>query len=115
MIASAFAVSGRNLYYFHAPSGSPELDFLFEEDGKVTIVECKASNDRATSMKFVLDHPDKYGAHSAIKYSDTNVGSGKGFYTYPLYAIGLIGPKNKNNVIPTVDVSGLKVPKQDNK
>ena len=113
MVASAFATSGRNLYYFHASSGSPELDFLFEEDGKVTIVECKASNDRATSMKFVINHSDRYGVHPAIKYSDTNVGNGKGFYTYPLYAIGLIGPKDKNSIISAVDVSKLKVPNQD--
>ena len=113
MVASAFATSGRNLYYFHASSGSPELDFLFEESGEVTIVECKASNNRATSMKFVISHPEKYGVHSAIKYLDTNVGNGKGFYTLPLYAIGLIGPKTNINIIPAVDVSSLKTPDQE--
>ena len=113
MIASAFASSNRKLYYFHAPSGSPELDFLFEDEGKVTIVECKASNNRATSMKFVIAHPEKYGEHPAIKYSDTNVGIGNGFYTYPLYAIGLTDTKTKREIIPLVDVSGLKAPKQD--
>ena len=111
MVASAFASSGRKLYYYHAPSGSPELDFLFEKDGEALIVECKATNDRATSMKFVIAHPDKYGVHSAIKYSDTNVGVGKGFYTYPLYAIGIIDTKTKTDIIPAVDVSNLKVPR----
>lgn len=110
MVASAFAASGRNLYYFHAPSGSPELDFLFEKDGEAAIVECKAANDRATSMKFVIKHPGKYGVHPAIKYSDTNVGSGDGFYTYPLYAIGLNDAKTKCGIIPAMDVSNLKVP-----
>ena len=111
MVASAFAASGRNLYYFHASSGSPELDFLFEKDGEATIVECKATNNRATSMKFVIAHPDKYGIHPAIKYSDTNVGSGNGFYTYPLYAIGLFDSNTKSEIIAAVDVSSLKVPK----
>ncbi len=111
MIASAFAASGRNLYYFHAPSGSPELDFLFDKDGEAAIVECKATNNRATSMKYVIGHPDKYGVHPAIKYSDTNVGSGNGFYTYPLYAIGLFDTRIKNSIIPAVDVSNLKAPK----
>ena len=110
MVASAFAVSGRKLYYFHAPSGSPELDFLFEKDGEAAIVECKSTNDRATSMKFVIKHPDKYGVHPAIKYSDTNVGIGNGFYTYPLYAIGFNDTKTID-IIPAVDVSNLKVPK----
>ena len=111
MVASAFAASGRNLYYFHAPSGSPELDFLLEKDGEAVIVECKAKNDRATSMKYVIAHPDKYGAHPAIKFSDTNVGGGEGFYTYPLYAIGLIDSKAKETIIPVIDASNLKVPK----
>ncbi|MBO4267102.1 MAG: ATP-binding protein [Lachnospiraceae bacterium] len=111
MVASAFATSGRNLYYFHTPSGSPELDFLFEKDGEATIVECKATNARATSMKFVINHPGKYGVHPAIKYSDTNVGTGNGFYTYPLYAIGVFDGKTKSDSVPAVEVSDLKVPK----
>jgi predicted AAA+ superfamily ATPase len=110
MVASALAVSGREIYYFHAPSGSPELDFLFEKDGETTIVECKSSNNRATSMKFVLANPQKYGTHPAMKFSDTNVGTGQGFYTYPLYAIGFIEKNNKSSIIPTIDVSNLKVP-----
>lgn len=110
VIASAFAVNGRKLYYFHAPSGSPELDFLFEKDGEVTLVECKSSNNRATSMKYVISNPKKYGVHPAIKFSDSNVGGGEGFDTYPLYAIGFIGWKSKNGIIPAINVSDLKVP-----
>lgn len=111
MVASAFAVNGLNLYYFHAPSGSPELDFLYEKNSDVTIVECKATNNRATSMKFVIAHPQKYGIHQAVKFSDTNVGVGDGFYTYPLYAVGFIEGNHKNNIIEPVDVAGLRVPK----
>jgi hypothetical protein len=62
-------------------------------------------------MKFVINHPDKYGVHPAIKFSDTNVGSGKGFYTYPLYAIGIFDVKTKRDIVPVVAVSNLKVPK----
>lgn len=90
MVASSFAAGGVGLYYHHAPSGSPELDFLREEDGETVIIECKATNNRATSMKYVLSHPKKYGRHKAVKYSDTNVGGGEGFITLPLYAVGLV-------------------------
>lgn len=34
MVASAFATNGIALYYFYAPSGSHELDFLFEKSGE---------------------------------------------------------------------------------
>lgn len=110
MVASAFASAGIKLYYYHAKSGSPELDFLFEKDGEVIIVECKATNNRATSMKFVIANPKRFGTHPAIKFSDTNIGSGEGFITYPLYAIGFMEAENKANYVEPVDVSGLKVP-----
>ncbi len=114
MVASAFSSNGMKLYYFHAPSGSPELDFLFEDDGEAVIVECKATNNRATSMKFVISHQKKYGIHPAIKLSDTNVGEGDGFTTYPLYAIGFMEPTVSGNIITPVDVTNLRVPDESN-
>ncbi|MBR3308207.1 MAG: ATP-binding protein [Lachnospiraceae bacterium] len=114
MVASAFSVNGMGLYYFHAPSGSPELDFLFERDGKTVIVECKATNNRATSMKYVIANPQKYGQHPAIKLSDTNIGEGIGFDTYPLYAIAFLRNRADKNIIGAVDVRSLKIPAGDN-
>ncbi len=110
MVAAAFEKEGRQLYYFHAPSGSPELDFLFEENGEAVIVECKASNNRATSMKFVIANAKKYGAHPAIKIADANIGGGEGFTTYPLYYLGFLPQKPKSNIIEAVDVKNIKVP-----
>lgn len=110
MVASAFASIDKKLYYYHAPSGAPELDFLFEENGGVTIVECKASNNRATSMKFVLAHKEKYGEHNAVKYSDSNAGPGNDFITYPLYAIGFIKKEQNNETVTFIDASKLTIP-----
>ena len=92
MVAAAFAKEGRPLYYYHAPSGSPELDFLYEDNGEAVIVECKSTNNRATSMKFVLANQKKYGVHPAIKIADANIGGGEGFNTYPLYYLGFLPP-----------------------
>ena len=110
MVAASFAKNGQKLYYFHAPSGSPELDFLYEKNGEVVIVECKSSNNRATSMKFVISNPKKYGTHPAMKIADANIGGGQGFETYPLYALGFLKKKSEKNIIPMVDVKNLKVP-----
>jgi len=60
MVAAAFTSAGIPLYYYHAPSGSPELDFLCEKNGNVVIIECKATNNRATSMKYVIKNIKKY-------------------------------------------------------
>ena len=110
MVASAFAVQERPLFYFHAPSGSPELNFLYERNGEVVIVECKAVNNRATSMKYVISHPGKYGSHRAVKFADTNVGGGEGFDTYPLYALGFLENEKTAGIVPAVDYGSLSVP-----
>lgn len=90
MVAASFAAEDSNLYYYHAPNGSPELDFIYNKNGVPTIVECKSTNGRATSMKYVLADPKKYGVHPAVKIADTNVGVGPGYKTYPIYALGFL-------------------------
>lgn len=110
MVASSFAKNDMDLYYFHAPSGSPELDFLYEDNGAVGIIECKASNNRATSMKFVIANAKRYGSHPAIKIADSNVGGGDGFETYPLYALGFMKKSQQKKIIEVVDAKNIKVP-----
>ncbi len=110
MVAESFAKNGKNLFYFHAPSGSPELDFLFEKEGQVTIIECKSSNNRATSMKYVLSNPKKYGPHPALKIADANIGTAETFDTFPLYALGFMQQKPQQKIVKMVDVKGIKVP-----
>ena len=104
MVASAFANDGQNLYYFHAPSGSPELDFVANLFGEPTIVECKSNNGRATSMRYVLANTKKYGVHPAVKFADTNVGGGKGFVTLPLYALGFLPTPEERLIVPEVSI-----------
>lgn len=107
MAAASLASNEVDLYYFHTPSGSPELDFVFNYRGEPTIVECKSTNNRATSMKFVLSKPQKYGKHPAIKFADTNVGAGEGFVTYPLYALGFLDFQAGPRIIPPVQIPTL--------
>lgn len=104
MVAAAFANDDRSLYYFHASSGSPELDFVANLFGEPTIVECKSNNGRATSMKYVLANAKKYGVHPAVKFADTNVGGGKGFVTLPLYALGFLPEPEEHLMVPEVRI-----------
>ena len=90
MVAASLVTGGFQPYYYHAPSGSPEIDFVFNLDGEPTMVECKSTNNRMTSMRYVIGHPGKYGFHPALKFADTNIGGGDGFTTYPHYALGFL-------------------------
>lgn len=110
MVAASFAKEDMDLYYFHASSGSPELDFLYEENGSVGIIECKASNNRTTSMKFVLANEKRFGKHSAVKIADSNVGGGENFDTYPLYSLGFMQKKQTKNIVDVIDVKNITVP-----
>ncbi|MCR5620615.1 MAG: AAA family ATPase [Treponema sp.] len=87
--------------------------FIFEEDGKVVIVECKSSNNRATSMKFVLANPKRYGEHPAMKIADANMGQGKGFDSYPLYSLAFMQEDNGPGIVEMPDVKKLKLPGED--
>lgn len=110
MCAIGFHSSGRELYYYRGSSGSPELDFVVDINEQPTIVECKATNNRATSMKYVIAHPAKYGKHPAIKISDTNIGVGEGFRTYPIYYPGFLRSEEKKMILPRQDLSKLRIP-----
>ena len=107
MVASSLATSRIQPYYYHAPSGSPEIDFVYSADGEPTMLECKATNNRMTSMRYVLEHPKKYGRHPAVKIADTNVGGGEGFTTYPRYALGFLPRASAPLVVPEVGLPKL--------
>ena len=110
MVAAALCQNGYDTYYYRGPSGSPEIDFVAPIKGEETLIECKSTNNRATSMKYVLSKPEKYGRHPAIKIADTNVGGGEGFITYPLYSCGFWEAKKTDVKMPQINVSSLVVP-----
>lgn len=109
MVACALASYGMQPYYYHAPSGSPEIDFVFSYRGTPTLVECKSTNNRMTSMKYVLSHPKKYGVHPAMKFADTNVGGGESFVTYPHYALGFLFARKPSFDVEPITLSDLVV------
>lgn len=79
-------------------------------NSEVIFVECKATNNSATSMKYVISHPEKYGKYPAIKISYTNIGFGEGFQTYPLYYPGFLQRKETKLILPWQDFSKLTIP-----
>ena len=72
IIADAFSKTNRKLYYFHKDSGL-EIDFVTRFKGKCTLIEVKATNSKAKSLKTILDNYDRYHVDSAIKIYDGNI------------------------------------------
>jgi|GEM_PF-4093025 len=58
LAADFFNKMGRKLYYFHKNSGL-EIDFVIRYQGKATLVEVKATNGYAKSLKTILAQPER--------------------------------------------------------
>lgn len=89
LIADIFSKMGRKLYYYHKDSGL-EVDFVIRYKGECTLVEVKAVSGNTKSTKTILNHPEKYHVHQAIKLGDYNVGQVGQILTLPLYMAFLL-------------------------
>ena len=92
LIADIFHKMGRELYYFHKDSGL-EIDFVIKYRGKCTLVEVKAENGNAKSVKTILAHPEKYHVDQVVKLGHYNVGRSNQILTLPSYMAFLLTEK----------------------
>lgn len=89
LIADIFTKMGRKLYYYRKDSGL-EIDFVIRYHSECVLVEVKASTGNTKSTKTILQHPDKYHVHQAIKLGDYNIGEKDGVLTLPSYMAFLL-------------------------
>ena len=89
IIADALTKLGKKLYYFSKNSGL-EIDFVTKFKNELTLIEVKANNGNAKSLKEVLTNKIKYNVNRAIKLIDGNIGENKNIYTIPLYMAFLL-------------------------
>ena len=89
LIADIFNKMGRELFYFHKDSGL-EIDFIIKYKGESTLVEVKAENGNAKSVKTILKHEEKYHVKNAIKLGHYNVGRNESTLTLPSYMAFLL-------------------------
>ena len=85
LMADIIGKNGRKLYYFHKDSGL-EIDFIIRFQNEAALLEIKASNGNAKSVKTILAHPKKYHVQRAVKLGNNyNVGYANGILTLPSY------------------------------
>ena len=75
---------GRKLYYFHKDSGL-EIDLVIRLKGKATLVEVKATNGYAKSLKTILSQPERYPVNQGIKLADTQLNRQGKILNLPFY------------------------------
>ena len=84
LIADMIGKRGKALYYFRKESGI-EIDFVIRRDNAAILLEVKAKNGNAKSVKTILAHPEKYHVGGAIKLGDYNIGGANGILSLPTY------------------------------
>lgn len=89
ILADALIKLGKKLYYFSKNSGL-EIDFITNFENELTLIEVKANNNNAKSLKEVLTNKTKYNINKAIKLIDGNIGNVNNIFTIPLYMAFLI-------------------------
>lgn len=88
IIADAFSKIGKNLYYYSETRGL-EIDFISKFDNELTLIEVKARNGNAKSLKEILSN-DKYDVDKSFKLIDGNISIQDKIITIPLYMAYLI-------------------------
>ena len=69
----------KNLYYFSKTTGL-EIDFITKINNELTLIEVKASNGNAKSLKEILGNKQKYNVDNGIKLIDGNIGNSKNIF-----------------------------------
>ena len=93
LFADYLIKNDNELYYFTRES-SLEIDFVINYEREVTLVEVKAKNGNAKSLKTVLSDKQRYDIDKAIKLGDYNIGYMNNILTIPLYMGFLINYNN---------------------
>lgn len=88
IISDAFSKIGKNLYYYSENRGL-EIDFISKYDNELTLIEVKAKNGNAKSLKEILGS-DKYNVNKSFKLIDGNISVQDKTITIPLYMAYLI-------------------------
>lgn len=80
-----FNINEKEQYFWKAPKGTAEIDFIIMNGNKIIPVEVKSSeNTRSKSLKVYME---KYKPEYAIRISTKNFGFENGIKSVPLYAV----------------------------
>ena len=88
IVADAFSKIGKNLYYYSETRGL-EIDFISKYANELTLIEVKARNGNAKSLKEILSS-DNYDVNKGFKLIDGNISIQDKIVNLPLYMAYLL-------------------------
>lgn len=106
-VAQELHAHGFDLYYFNSKKQG-ELDFVIEKNGEVMPIEVKSGKDyqRHNALTNVMANVE-YQIRKAIVFSNTNVRQSAKILYLPIYMTAFLVREIPDNIVYTVDFSGL--------
>lgn len=87
LVATIINKAGLPLYYFAKGSDHLEIDFIFEGDKGIVLLEEKTINGKMAASRSVMEGKTKYKADICYKVIRENFGKGDFYTSVPLYAL----------------------------
>lgn len=96
MVGEALKKSGYELYYYKRDDSTLEEDFFVRTVSELIPVEVKATNNKAKSLRLLINS-DKYPCiQYGIKFINGNIGYADNIYTFPYFCAFLLKRYLKN-------------------
>ena len=86
LMATMINKAGLPLYYFSRGSDHLEIDYIFESDKGITLLEEKSTNGKMTASRLVMEGKTAYTAEVCYKVIKENFGEGDFYISVPQYA-----------------------------
>lgn len=90
LAATMINKSGLPLYYFSKGSEHLEIDFIFESDEGITLLEEKSVNGKMAASRSVMEGKTVYKANICYKVIRENFGNGDFYTSIPQYALSFL-------------------------
>ena len=90
VVGEALVKSGYELYYYKREDSTLEEDFFVRTANELILVEVKARNGKAKSMRTLIDSEKYPEIQYGIKLTGGNIGYSEGIYTFPYFCAFLM-------------------------
>ena len=90
LVGEALKKSGYDLFYYQRENSTLEEDFFVRDRTSLIPVEVKATNNKAKSLRSLVQSSRYEDIHRGIKLCSGNIGAADGIETFPYYCAFLL-------------------------
>ena len=111
LVATMINKSGLPLYYYSRGSEHLEIDFIFESEKGIVLLEEKSVNGKMAASRNVMDNKTAYKADICYKVIRENFGKGSFYTSVPQYAVSFVLDEIVKALNQGIEMEPLQYPK----